>query len=86
MSSFDEFSRYAYNRGMDIEILKQEYLNKRNSLRTSQRNREVFEYRYGLLGNEPHTLKATGEKFGVGSERIRQITGKITFQVLGIVS
>ncbi len=33
----------------------------------------ILSYRYGLTDNEEHTLKATGKKFGLTDNRIRQI-------------
>jgi sigma-70-like protein len=35
--------------------------------------RQVMEFRYGLLGGEPHTLEEVERAFGVTRERIRQI-------------
>lgn len=37
------------------------------------RERQVLELRYGLLGSEPMTLEEVGQTFGVTRERIRQI-------------
>ena len=38
-----------------------------------ERERQVLELRYGLLGSEPMTLEEVGQTFGVTRERIRQI-------------
>jgi RNA polymerase primary sigma factor len=38
-----------------------------------ERERQVLELRYGLLGSEPMTLEEVGQAFGVTRERIRQI-------------
>src|SRR5438874_6522244 len=38
-----------------------------------ERERQVIELRYGLLGGEPRTLEEVGRAFGVTRERIRQI-------------
>ena len=35
--------------------------------------RQVMEFRYGLLGGEPHTREEVARVFGVTRERIRQI-------------
>jgi RNA polymerase primary sigma factor len=39
----------------------------------SQRECRVLEMRFGLAGNEEHTLEQTGLKLGVTRERVRQI-------------
>jgi RNA polymerase primary sigma factor len=38
-----------------------------------ERSRKVVELRFGLCGEEPHTLEEIGRRFGVTRERIRQI-------------
>ena len=42
----------------------------------NDREEAAIIYRYGLDGNEKHTLKETGEIFGVVCERIRQMISK----------
>ena len=42
----------------------------------SERERRVLELRFGLSGEEPHTLEQVGRSFGVTRERIRQIEAK----------
>jgi RNA polymerase primary sigma factor len=37
------------------------------------RERQVIEMRYGLVGGRPRTLEEVGQAFGVTRERIRQI-------------
>ena len=37
------------------------------------RDRRVLELRYGLRGEEPHTLEQVAERFGLSRERVRQI-------------
>lgn len=39
----------------------------------TDRDREILTLRYGLDGNEPHTLEQVSEKMGVSRERIRQL-------------
>ncbi len=41
----------------------------------SPRERRVIQLRFGLLGEQPHTLEEIGHEFGVTRERIRQLEG-----------
>jgi GrpB-like predicted nucleotidyltransferase (UPF0157 family) len=66
---------------MEIEDVKSEYVAKKHLLHESERSFDIFEYRHGIGGNEPHTFEATGKKFGVTRERIRQITAKIEYRM-----
>jgi len=45
------------------------------------RNREMLEMRYGLNGNDPSTLAAIGQKYGVSRERVRQCCRKTLQQI-----
>lgn len=40
------------------------------------RERKILELRFGVAGNDPHTLEEVGKEFGVTRERIRQIEAK----------
>ena len=49
----------------------------REKIRTiTSREEECLVMRFGLDGNEPQSLKAIGDRFGVTQERIRQIEAK----------
>jgi RNA polymerase primary sigma factor len=39
----------------------------------TERERHILEMRYGLAGEEPHTLETIGERIGLTRERVRQI-------------
>ncbi|WQD12325.1 MAG: sigma factor-like helix-turn-helix DNA-binding protein [Lawsonella clevelandensis] len=40
---------------------------------SSERERNVIRWRYGLADGETHTLDFIGKKFGLSRERVRQI-------------
>jgi len=42
----------------------------------SERERQVLEYRFGLIDGTDHTLEEVGQHFNVTRERIRQIESK----------
>jgi DNA-directed RNA polymerase specialized sigma24 family protein len=42
----------------------------------SPRQQTVLALRYGLAGNQPHTLEAVAERMGVSKERVRQMEQK----------
>ncbi|GBD34162.1 RNA polymerase sigma factor SigA [bacterium HR34] len=42
----------------------------------TEKERDIIKMRFGLEGDENHTLKEVGKRFGVSRERIRQIEAK----------
>ena len=57
------------------------YQNKKHLLKLSERYLAFFEYRNGLTDGTKHTLKETGEKFGVGGTRARQIIARVEYEL-----
>lgn len=53
---------------VDLKVTTEELL---NGLDT--RSRDIIERRFGLSGQEPQTLEAIGDKYGITRERVRQI-------------
>jgi RNA polymerase sigma factor (sigma-70 family) len=53
--------------------------------RLSEREARVLVRRRGLDGDDPSTLEALGEEFGVTRERIRQVEGKALAKFRGLV-
>ncbi len=61
----------------DVAAANLEKVELRNLLRTlSEREREVLELRFGLVGERPLTLDEVGRHFELTRERIRQIEAK----------
>jgi RNA polymerase primary sigma factor len=66
----DERAESAYERA--VEILRDDAV--RDALENlSYRERRVLELRYGLGGQQAHTLDEVGRRFNVTRERVRQI-------------
>lgn len=42
----------------------------------TEKERDIIKMRFGLEGDENHTLEEVGKRFGVSRERIRQIEAK----------
>jgi DNA-directed RNA polymerase sigma subunit (sigma70/sigma32) len=41
-----------------------------------ERERAILIYRFGLSGEEPHSIEQASERFGVSRERIRQVEAR----------
>ncbi len=53
------------------------------SMFDQERNLQIFRFRFGLGGEQPHTLEETGQRFGgITRERVRQICKKMTIRIL----
>ena len=63
------------------EDLLKKYLAAKSSLNLGERYFAIFELRHGLTDGRGHSLKECGERFGVGPERIRQIEGRVLYEV-----
>lgn len=66
-----EMMMYDYVEHVD---LKSTIVNKLASLK--EREKEIIQYRFGLLGDKPMTLEQVGEIYGITRERIRQIEAR----------
>lgn len=62
----DKETAHSFLRNHVIEVLEE----------LKPRERKILELRFGLAGNDPHTLEEVGKAFGVTRERIRQIESK----------
>jgi transcriptional regulator with XRE-family HTH domain len=58
----------------DIE-LKERIRHELNN-KLTQREAEILRLRFGLFGEEPHTLQKTGKLLGINTERTRQLEGQ----------
>jgi DNA-directed RNA polymerase sigma subunit (sigma70/sigma32) len=66
---------------MHKKNITKEYLACKGSLSLKQRYYDIFEYRQGLADKVWHTLKATGQRFGISGCRVRQIEGRVIYEV-----
>ena len=69
------------NIGMQTKNITEKYLGYKSSLGLKQRYYDIFEYRNGLTDGKVYTQRETGEKFGIGPTRVRQIEARVVFEV-----
>jgi DNA-directed RNA polymerase sigma subunit (sigma70/sigma32) len=67
-------------RKVDGDINKK-YLKAKASLTLPPRYFEVFEFRHGLVDGTTHSLKESGERFGVSSTRIGQMEARVFYEI-----
>lgn len=77
----DRFLLIARISAMHKKNITKEYLAYKNSLGLKQRYYDMFEYRNGLTDGNWHTLKETGQRFGISGGRVRQIEGRVIYEV-----
>jgi len=71
--SDNHLENFFYENMQEIIGKELDYLNDREKL--------IIQLRYGLAGNMPHTLDATGKKIGITRERVRQIQEKVIIKL-----
>jgi len=67
--------------GMQKKNITKEYLTYKNSLGLKQRYYDIFEYRNGITDGKWHTHKETGQRFGISGSRVRQIEGRVIYEI-----
>lgn len=67
-------SGYSIEEDIDKEIMKGAVLEALQLI--SERERKILSMRFGVGGQEPHTLSETAQEWGVSRERIRQMEQK----------
>lgn len=63
---------------LDLSQVNEQDIFEALMLGVSERNVKILAYRFGLAGNEVHTLQETGDAFSLTRERVRQISVKNT--------
>lgn len=66
-------------------MIIEKYQKLRNRLNLKPRYLRIFEFRHGI-NDKPHTLKESGEKFGVSSGRIRQIVARVIYELEKLIN
>jgi len=61
----------------EVEYMRLLYYKVDNLINDSQRNREIFMYRYGVLDNIAHSFGECGKKFGISRARAQQIVYQV---------
>lgn len=63
------------------EELVQKYLSKKGLLKLGLRYFEIFEFSYGLFDGLPHSQTESGKRFGISGTRIRQLVGRVKYEL-----
>ncbi len=66
---------------MDREKLIQNYKTYKEELKLKPRYLAIFEFRNGLINGNSHTLKESGNKFGISGNRIYQIEARVKYEL-----
>jgi len=70
-------SSLSVEENFDIIELREIYMSILDSMRISERTREMFIMRYGLDGNGKKSLEFLSNKYGISCQGVQQATGKI---------
>lgn len=62
-------------------MIIEKYQKFKNRLNLKPRYLRIFEFRQGINDTKPHTLKESGERFGISPGRIRQIVTRVLYEL-----
>src|ERR671915_150298 len=65
--------KFEWQRGLKFSTYATWWIRQAVARALPERDRKVLELRYGLGGEEPHTLEHIGKRLGLTRERVRQI-------------
>ena len=76
----DKLEDFHKNNFIQLDQMKK-YTDKKPLLKLNERYIAIFEYRNGITDGIKHTLKETGQKFGIGPTRARQIEARVWYEI-----